>query len=93
MIAAWIRHKDASLTMRLYAHSQDEALKSAGATLGRVVSPSCTEVAIRTVRTVSVLRTSTLEPMTGIEPAYSAWEAISIPERVSDNGRSAGTAS
>jgi hypothetical protein len=23
--------------------------------------------------------------MTGIEPAYSAWEAISMPERVSDN--------
>jgi integrase len=33
MIAAWIGHKDASLTMRLYAHSQDEALKAAGATL------------------------------------------------------------
>jgi hypothetical protein len=26
-----------------------------------------------------------VEPMTGIEPAYSAWEAISMPERVSDN--------
>jgi hypothetical protein len=26
-----------------------------------------------------------VEPMTGIEPAYSAWEAISTPERVSDN--------
>ena len=25
------------------------------------------------------------EPMTGIEPAYSAWEAISTPERVSEN--------
>ena len=41
VIAAWIGHKDASLTMRLYAHSQDEALKAAGATLDRVVSPSC----------------------------------------------------
>lgn len=41
VIAAWIGHKDASLTMRLYAHSQDEALKAAGPTLDRVVSPSC----------------------------------------------------
>jgi integrase len=41
VIAAWIGHKDASLTMRLYAHSQTEALKAAGATLDRVVSTSC----------------------------------------------------
>jgi integrase len=41
VIAAWIGHKDASLTLRLYAHSQTEALKAAGATLNRVVSPSC----------------------------------------------------
>jgi integrase len=41
VIAAWIGHKDASLTMKLYAHSQGEALKAAGATLNRVVSPSC----------------------------------------------------
>lgn len=27
VIAAWIGHKDASLTMRLYAHSQDDALE------------------------------------------------------------------
>ncbi len=40
VIAAWIGHKDASLTMRLYAHSQDDALKAAGATLDRVVT-SC----------------------------------------------------
>jgi integrase len=36
--SAWIGHKDASLTMRLYAHSQDDALKAAGATLDRVVT-------------------------------------------------------
>jgi hypothetical protein len=35
VIVAWIGHKDASLTMRLYAHSQDEALKAAGASLDR----------------------------------------------------------
>ncbi|OBG94394.1 hypothetical protein A5697_26270 [Mycobacterium sp. E3251] len=40
VIAAWIGHKDASLTMRLYAHSQDDALTAAGATLDRVVT-SC----------------------------------------------------
>jgi hypothetical protein len=27
-------------TRRIYAHSQDEALRAAGATLGRVVTPS-----------------------------------------------------
>ncbi len=40
VVAAWIGHQDASLTMRLYAHSQDDALKAAGATLDRVVTSS-----------------------------------------------------
>jgi integrase len=40
VIAAWIGHKDASLTMRLYAHSQADALKAAGATLDQVVTTS-----------------------------------------------------
>jgi integrase len=35
VIAAWIGHKDASLTLRLYAHSQEGALKAASATLNR----------------------------------------------------------
>jgi integrase len=43
VIAAWIGHKDASLTMRLYAHSQDDALKAAGATLNRVVTSRDTD--------------------------------------------------
>lgn len=38
VIAAWIGHKDASLTMRLYAHSQDDALKAARETFNRVVT-------------------------------------------------------
>jgi integrase len=38
VIAAWIGHKDASLTMKLYAHSQEDALKAASATLNRVTS-------------------------------------------------------
>lgn len=40
VIAAWIGRKDASLTMRLYAHSQDDALKAAGDTFNRVVTSS-----------------------------------------------------
>ena len=38
VIAQWIRHKDASLTMRLYAHSQNDALKAAGESLNQVVT-------------------------------------------------------
>jgi integrase len=37
VIAAWIGHKDASFTIKLYAHSQDDALKAAGDTLNRTV--------------------------------------------------------
>ncbi|KEF98360.1 hypothetical protein K883_01363 [Mycobacterium sp. TKK-01-0059] len=33
VIAAWIGHKDASLTMKLYAHSQDDALKLAATSI------------------------------------------------------------
>jgi integrase len=40
VIAAWIGHKDANLTLQLYAHSQSDALKAAGATLNRVVETS-----------------------------------------------------
>jgi integrase len=82
VIAAWIGHKDASLTMKLYAHSQDEALKAAGATLDRVVRELMRQRVTsrpgnRTVRTASLL--VNVEPMTGIEPAYSAWEADVLP--------------
>jgi len=38
VIAAWIEHKDASLTMKPYAHSQDAALRAAGSVLNRVVA-------------------------------------------------------
>jgi integrase len=38
VIAAWIGHKDASTTMKIYAHSQSDALKAAGASLNRVVT-------------------------------------------------------
>ena len=38
VIAARIGHKDATLTMKLYTHSQSEALKAASATLNRVTS-------------------------------------------------------
>jgi integrase len=39
VIAAWLGHADASVTARLYVHSQNDALKTAGATLGQVVTP------------------------------------------------------
>jgi integrase len=39
VIAAWLGHADASITARLYVHSQKEALVAAGQSLGAVVSP------------------------------------------------------
>ncbi len=41
LIAAWLGHADASITARLYVHSQNEALVAAGQSLGAVVSPLC----------------------------------------------------
>ncbi|NKY29453.1 tyrosine-type recombinase/integrase [Nocardia gamkensis] len=38
VIAAWLGHADASVTARIYTHSQDEALREAAKTLGEVVS-------------------------------------------------------
>ncbi|WP_324195203.1 site-specific integrase [Nocardia puris] len=38
VIAAWLGHADASVTARIYAHSQDEALAAAARTLGEVVT-------------------------------------------------------
>jgi len=35
VIAAWIGHSDPTLTLRVYAHSQDDALKAAGQSLDR----------------------------------------------------------
>lgn len=35
VIAAWIGHSDPTLTLRVYAHSQDDALKAAGRSLDR----------------------------------------------------------
>ena len=37
--AKWLGHADASITARIYAHSQDDALRAAGATLGQIVTP------------------------------------------------------
>ncbi len=39
VVAAWLGHADASITARLYVHSQDDALKAASVTLGLVVAP------------------------------------------------------
>ncbi len=40
VIAAWIGHKDASLAMRRYAHSQDNALNAVVDTFSRVETMS-----------------------------------------------------
>ena len=40
VIAAWLGHADASITARLYVHSQNEALIAAGQSLGAVVTSS-----------------------------------------------------
>jgi integrase len=40
VIAKWLGHADASITARLYTHSQDDELRAAGATLGLVVTPA-----------------------------------------------------
>ena len=39
VIAKWLGHADASITARIYTHSQDDALRAAGATLGQIVTP------------------------------------------------------
>jgi integrase len=40
VIAKWLGHADASITAKIYAHSQDDALKAAAQTLGGVVTSS-----------------------------------------------------
>jgi integrase len=40
VIAKWLGHADASITARIYAHSQDDALREAGKSLGGVVTSS-----------------------------------------------------
>jgi integrase len=43
VIAAWLGHASASFTMSVYAHSQDDALKAAAMSYGRVVTFCDTE--------------------------------------------------
>ena len=43
VIAAWLGHANAAFTMSVYAHSQDDALKVAASSLGRVVTFGDTE--------------------------------------------------
>jgi integrase len=40
VIAKWLGHANASVTARIYAHSQDDELRAASVTLGQVVTPS-----------------------------------------------------
>jgi integrase len=43
VIAAWLGHASAAFTMATYAHSQDDALKAAASSFGRVVTTCDTE--------------------------------------------------
>jgi integrase len=47
VIAAWLGHASAAFTMATYAHSQDEALKAAASSFGRVVTFCDTETSPR----------------------------------------------
>lgn len=40
VIAKWLGHADPSITAKIYAHSQDDALRDAGKSLGAVVTSS-----------------------------------------------------
>ena len=40
VIAKWLGHADASIAGRIYAHSQDDALRATSATLRQVVTPA-----------------------------------------------------
>jgi len=43
VIAAWLGHASAAFTLAVYAHSQDDALKAAAGSFGRVVTTGDTE--------------------------------------------------
>jgi integrase len=43
VIAAWLGHASAAFTLSVYAHSQDDALKAAAGSFGRVVTTRDTE--------------------------------------------------
>lgn len=47
VIAAWLGHASAAFTMSVYAHSQDDALKDAASSFGRVVTTRDTETGSR----------------------------------------------
>ena len=47
VIAAWLGHASAAFTMATYAHSQDDALKAAASSFGRVVTFCDTETSPR----------------------------------------------
>ena len=44
VVAAWLGHADASVTARICAHSQPDALKAASVTLGGVATSTVTSI-------------------------------------------------
>jgi hypothetical protein len=69
----------------LIQHRQTQQTFRAGVSRSDGQTPVKTDSWKALVRAIMALNRIFVEPMTGIEPAYSPWEANSTPERVSDN--------
>ena len=70
VIAAWLGHASAAFTMATYAHSQDEALKAAASSFGRVVTFSDTDFPLGIAARARKPATSTYQVgRAGLEPA------------------------
>ena len=67
-----------TLTMRLYAHSQDDALKAAGATLDRVVSDAALALLV-TLRGMFNTPEGIAAGQSSFADAVVQWQNISFP--------------
>ena len=70
VIAAWLGHASAAFTMSVYAHSQDDALKAAASSFGRVVTTRDTETGsqVLTQTAETALTCMNTVPPVGLEP-------------------------
>ena len=74
VIAAWLGHASAALTLSVYAHSQDDALRAAASSFGRVVMTTRdtqTGSETRVAETASSC-TDTVPPL-GLEPTLGGF--------------------
>jgi hypothetical protein len=72
VIAKWLGHADASITARICAHSQDDALKAAGQSLGAVDAHWCTLVDRCTLLRSVILDGSPMHPRCRLVTAFDA---------------------